>query len=426
MQNNLLKRAFNSLRQQPFVSAISLIGSALAIFLIMIVVMIEQLPFTDIRPELNKDRFLTQSYTSIKNKNWDGTSNGQVGFNTVRETFYKMTTPEEVTAFTGGWDVVPMAQPKGTPISVRSSGTDDRFFRVFNFEFIDGAPFTKEQFESSVPVAVISESIAKQVFGSTAVTGREFELAHVPYRVAGVVRDVPSISRYTYSDVWVPLTTTNAATDTWNDYMGGLSAVILAKSKDDFPVIREEYDRIFAEFNEQISETGWEIITLGRPYDIEEEIAAPWANMAPRVKEERRRRLVTFAILLLVPAVNLSSMTHSRLSRRAKEIGVRRAFGATRTEIMGDLFMENLVITIFAGLIGWVLSVVFALLFRNYIFSATWGASGVVGLDVTDLIRWSTFGWAMLFCFLLNLLSAGLPAWQASRTNIVNAISGKN
>lgn len=425
MQNNLLKRAFNSLRQQPFVSIISLIGSALAIFLIMVVVMIEQLPFTDIRPELNKDRWLTQSYTSIRNREWDGTSNGQIGFNTVRETFYKMTTPEEVTAFTGFWDVVPMAQPKGTPVSVRSMGADDRFFRVFDFEFIDGEPFTREQFEAGIPVGVISESTARKVFGSTQVTGREFELEHVPYRVAGVVRDVPSTSRYTYADIWVPLTATNAATDTWNMYMGGLSAVILAKSKEDFPAIREEYDQLFGAFNEQISETGWEIVTLGRPYDIEQEVAAPWANMAPMVKEERRRRLVTYAILLLVPAVNLSSMTHSRLSRRAKEIGIRRAFGATRTEIMGDLFMENLVITIFAGLVGWVLSLLFALMFRDYVFSATWGASGVSGLNVTDLISWSTFGWAMLFCFLLNLLSAGLPAWQASRTNIVNAISGK-
>ena len=37
----------------------------------------------------------------------------------------------------------------------------------------------------------------------------------------------------------------------------------------------------------------------------------------------------------------------------------------------------------------------------------------------------STFLYALLFCFVLNLLSSGIPAWRASRTNIVNALGGK-
>ncbi|MDE6555889.1 MAG: FtsX-like permease family protein, partial [Duncaniella sp.] len=145
----------------------------------------------------------------------------------------------------------------------------------------------------------------------------------------------------------------------------------------------------------------------------------------PDLDAYHRNNLITYAVLLLVPAINLSSMTHSRLSRRAREIGVRRAFGATRFEIMTDLFMENLIITIVAGLIGWLLSVVFAMMFVDVFFTSTYGASSVTGLTVGSLLRPRTFGWAMLFCFILNLLSAALPAWQASRTNIVNALSGK-
>ena len=46
-------------------------------------------------------------------------------------------------------------------------------------------------------------------------------------------------------------------------------------------------------------------------------------------------------------------------------------------------------------------------------------------VDITMLLQWDTFLWAFFFCFVLNLLSSGLPAWKASRNGIVNAISGK-
>ncbi len=45
-----------------------------------------------------------------------------------------------------------------------------------------------------------------------------------------------------------------------------------------------------------------------------------------------------------------------------------------------------------------------------------------VGMDV--LLHWSTFAWAIGFCFVINLLCSGLPAWRASRQSIVNSLFG--
>lgn len=111
-------------------------------------------------------------------------------------------------------------------------------------------------------------------------------------------------------------------------------------------------------------------------------------------------------------------MTHSRLRRRREEIGVRRAFGARRSSIIREIFIENLVISLIAGIIGLLLSVIFALIWREGIFG-----TDKVSLEI--LIHWSIFGWALLFCFLLNLLSAGIPVWKASRVNVVDALNNK-
>ena len=56
-------------------------------------------------------------------------------------------------------------------------------------------------------------------------------------------------------------------------------------------------------------------------------------NLEPDLKAARRERVIIFIILLLVPAINLSSMTQSRLRQRVAEIGVRRAFGRSESVV---------------------------------------------------------------------------------------------
>lgn len=428
MKTNYIKLAWASIRQQPMVSTVSIAGTALAIFLIMIMVMITEIKTAPFAPESNRDRWLVQKFASIAHKDWgeNNTSNGALGFNTIKAVFYEMKTPEAVTAM-DAWPMVASLSVPGQPaFGAEYRGVDNGFWDVMDFTFINGKPFTKADFDSAIPLAVINESTARKLFGSTDVEGREFSINHVPYKVCGVVKDVSNLANLSYAELWVPFTSTNSVNATWCTYMGGLSAIILPKSVDDIPAVREEYKQLFDKLGDEAKIDGWEFILRDRPYNQEVHVATPWANMSPDANKDRLQRLTIYLILLIVPAVNLSSMTHSRLQRRREEIGVRRAFGARRTNIITDIFVENLVITIVAGLIGLALSLIFALLWGGVIFQPGYGASlSASGLNLGILFHWSTFGWAMLFCFLLNLLSAGIPSLNASRINIVNALTGK-
>lgn len=64
------KQALAQLRQQPIISLVSVLGTALAIFLIMLVVMIQQVKVAPFSPESNRDRFLHFAFMSISNKEW--------------------------------------------------------------------------------------------------------------------------------------------------------------------------------------------------------------------------------------------------------------------------------------------------------------------------------------------------------------------
>ncbi len=189
--------------------------------------------------------------------------------------------------------------------------------------------------------------------------------------------------------------------------------------------VRDEFNRRLDAYNKEIWVDGWKIINRNRPYTQEKASAGQSANIEPDEKGARKNRMIIFAILLIVPAINLSSMTHSRLRRRVSEIAVRRVFGQTKMATVLSVINENLVITLVAGLIGLLLSVVTAMLFGEAIFSQGWDFSiSRPEVDATMLLSWGTFGWALLFCFVLNLISSGIPAIQASRQSLVNSLRG--
>ena len=77
MIKQYFKQALAQLRQHPLISVISIAGTALSIFLIMLVVMLQQVKVAPFSPESNRNRFLHVHYMSISHKDWgDGTSNG--------------------------------------------------------------------------------------------------------------------------------------------------------------------------------------------------------------------------------------------------------------------------------------------------------------------------------------------------------------
>ena len=430
MIKKTIQQALAQLRQSPLISAINVVGTALAIFLIMLVVMIQQVKIAPFAPESNRDRFLHVRYATIENKEWGAgnSSNGPMSAQTAKELYQSLKTPEEVTIYVIQTMPTPVSLPGQAATTVDVLQTDDAFWRVFDFRFMEGKPYDKATFDAAIPVAVLCETAARLLFGTAEnVVGKEFLLNHAPYRVGGVVKDVSTLANIAYGQVWIPYTAGGMDKEMWNsNHMGMMSCTILAKNREDFPAIREEADRRLKEYNKIIGEDGWKIISRNRPYDQEKNAIAFAANWEPDLQAHRRQQFIIFLILLLVPAINISSMTQSRLHQRVSEIGVRRAFGSTRSELMIQIVAENFVITLMAGVLGLLLSVVFSYVGNSFLFAQPFSPTlNPPEVDASILLQLDTFLWALFFCFVLNLLSSGFPAWRASRIGIVNALGGR-
>lgn len=101
------------------------------------------------------------------------------------------------------------------------------------------------------------------------------------------------------------------------------------------------------------------------------------------------------------------------------ELGVRRAFGATQGKILWQVLSENLVLTLLGGVLGLAMSYGAMLLLKDWLLVTALGQTGLSA----GMFNGFVFVAAFLFCLLLNLLSAGLPAWRMSRLNITDSLN---
>lgn len=426
MFRQYIRQAFWHLRENPVISWISILGTALSICMIMVIVITLRVRMADCEPEVNRSRSLYVPNMSYRAKgDMSGSSaNSRMSVQTGRECFKALTTAEAVTLVSSPSKVKALL-PAGAKTTVDMVQTDEDFWQVFQFRFLDGKPFTAADLNSGLPRAVIAASVARRLFGRTDVSGQHIELNYVDFQVCGVVADVSMLATDAYAQVWIPYTAGDAEANSWGyNLMGPMRAVILAHSRTDFPAIRQECERLRQKYND--AQDGVEVFYRGQPDTQFTHLYRTWSQ-EPDIQGVVLRYVVVMLILLIVPAINLSSMTLSRMRKRMAEIGVRKAFGATANELMQQVFWENLLLTCVAGLLGLLLSYAATYLLNGFLFGNSTNAylSGETSLTAGALLSPWIFMAAFIFCLLMNLLSAGIPAWRASRMNIVEAINGK-
>ena len=295
--------------------------------------------------------------------------------------------------------------------------TDEGFWKIFDFEFLAGKPFLRSDVESNIKKAVISRRLALRIFGlaDESVIGQTILVARRPYVVGGIVEDVSPLANRAYAQIWIPYAQSDVDRlineETLEGLIGSYRVLILARSSGDFNKIKTEVEQNVARFNNSLQEL--KIDLMKQPDTQMESRLRLWSNVVPDVPRMLGQYALVLIVLLLVPAMNLSGLTASRMQKRMGELGVRKAFGANRGTLIRQVLAENLAVTLF--------------LLKDWLLGSFELASLNSGLTLSAgmLIRPAIFFFAFLFCLLLNLLSAAIPAWNASSGNIVDSLNDK-
>jgi putative ABC transport system permease protein len=303
----------------------------------------------------------------------------------------------------------------GRKVSSGLKRTDDEFWHILQFEFIEGGPYGTADVTEAQFVAVINRTTRQRIFDGRDAVGQTLEADGQRFRVVGVVEDVSQMRNVPYADIWVPYTT--AKTDGYKrEMMGDWNAIALARDKAAMAGIHEEFNSRLLRV--ELPEPGYKAIVA--PFETKFGLFARQMPSADRKDPESQVwRMVALLLVLgllfiLIPTVNLVNINISRIMERASEIGVRKAFGAPSRTLIGQFLVENILLTLIGGAIGFLLSI---LVLRGI------AQSGLVA-NAQFSVNLRVFAYGAVLAVVFGLISGVYPAWRMSRLNPVQALKG--
>ncbi len=413
------KQAVQMLKQNRFISIVAIIGTALALMMIMAILVSEEVKNISVAPEVNRDRTYYVTYQTKSDTVNHRMEAGYVAYDIMRQYLVGMKTPECVSIVNTpfAWNLTLInKEGESNYINTTVRITDANYWRIMAFSFIEGKPFAQEEYESGMPVAVISQSTARKLFKGEKAIGQTIMVKFKPYRVIGIVKDVSPVFNMAYGHVWIPITSRKRQTGD-----SGYHVLLLVQDNDDYPALYEEVRKIEQAY--QTQNPPWTLYLRGpenhrvfRMDNIRGINATAIANM---IKIQERKMVFILLILLMVPAINLSGFSLSRIKKRTAEIGVRKAFGAKRHVILAQVLCENLITSLIGGVIGLFLSYLVVFLMRRWLLGIPSGSE----IPGSTLLSLPVFIAVFIVCMLINLLSAGIPAYRASRMKITDSLN---
>lgn len=432
MLKTYLKQAWELLKQNKLFSSLYIVGTGLSIAMTMVIAIVYYVRIAPVYPETNREYTLVVKTAQMtKEKNMQA---AMLSYAMLKEWMYKLKSAELVTGVYNPWGnnssyIQQSETEEEVPVQVKYA--DENFFGVFPLTFLEGKPFTEADRRSGIRNAVLTDSYVRQLFGTTqGVVGKVISLNYTDVKIVGIVRGGSYLTPDSYAQLYLPYSCLDGYDKKgrlWG--IGAYRVYILSKGKDGLADVKTEVDELVRKYNAAGGDDGWKIDLVGQP-------EAHWRNTFRAFQNQNidwTKVIGTFAgiafVLLFVPALNLSGMISARMERRLPEMGVRKAFGANRGLLLKQVLWENLILSGLGALLGlvvaWIALVISGhntfSLFESYPSGVPEGADASLGMDM--LFAPTVFVVAVLFCLLLNVLSALIPAWQSLRRPITASLN---
>lgn len=420
-----LKQAWQLLRQNKLFSTIYIAGTAIAIASTTIFAIIYYVKLAPVYPEHNRQRMSVVRSVEIAYNG--GSASGGVSGASIRQYFSKMPNADVVSAYRNYNASVNFND--GRPDKkIAFRATDPNFFKIFDYEFLAGGPFSDVEFESGAKKAIISDRLAEDAFGSVeAAMGNTITIDFMKYEVCGVIREGSAINQNSYAQAVVPYSVLdNYAEDTDPDkFFGSFRALILSDNLEGLQADLSEVARRYNSSHEDQTINFW-----NQPQSAAIDALGVWPSETDfDLGKIIRFNCLVLLTLLLIPALNLSGMIAGRMDSRSSELGVRKSFGATSNKLLSQVLWENLFLTVIGGIFGLIITWLVLSTDAAFVFSvigqtSRWGVDSSLSVRLTPDMMFApaVFIFAFLVCVVLNLLSAILPAWLSLRRPIVNSL----
>ena len=280
------------------------------------------------------------------------------------------------------------------------SGVSSNFQDVNNWTMAEGRFISSKNVENRERVAVVGQTVVKNLFAGEDPVGKEIRVKNIPFRVIGVLNSKGNGTMGNDQDdvIFIPYTTAMERVE-GVDYL----RMVYVVASDDNGIDRLQSDiENLLRVRHSIKDTNLDDFNIQNMKSIMETM------------EQTTGTLTLFlgavaAISLVVGGIGIMNIMLVSVTERTREIGIRKALGATYFVIVTQFLIEAVVISLMGGLIGIALGI---------------GASKLIGLasGMSTVISVPTIVLSFAFSMAIGLVFGLYPARKAAKLNPIDAL----
>ena len=241
--------------------------------------------------------------------------------------------------------------------STRLTGTEPQYFDVRNWPVATGSVFSQSDVDTAANVALIGETVRKNLFGAVDPVGQTVRINNIPFKVVGVLVAKGSSAAMGQDQddaIFIPLTTLQKkiSGQDWLQFI-----MVSAQSRDASYSAQQQITGLLRDRHR---------IRPGTDDDFFVRNLADMADLADQSSQVFTLLLASIAsVSLLVGGIGIMNIMLVSVTERTREIGIRMAIGATEADVQRQFLIEAVVLSLIGGAIGILLGVASSLIITN-------------------------------------------------------------
>jgi len=286
------------------------------------------------------------------------------------------------------------------------SGVSSDYQAVEGGELSSGRFFSISEGKSSAKVVVLGSTVKKEIFGDSDAIGKRLRIKKHNFEIIGVMKERGTVGFQDYDDqVFVSVKSLQS-------FIVGAKHLSLIRAK----AIDSKYlDRAVLDIEATLREKHDIYDNDGKNDDFTVGSAKEALSAFTSITDAFTYFLIAMASLsLLVGGVGIMNILLVSVKERTREIGLRKAIGASKPDIVKQFLTESLFLTLIGGLVGVVLGVIFSWIIAQVII--------YLDFDWNYIISWQSITLALSVSTLIGLVFGLYPAIKASKLDPIEAL----